>query len=200
MDHLVGVEDEDTGLLNWRRDETKFVWIERAMMVALPIVANIVLAVILFAQIGPVDGPSPNASPLEVAPQAAETGLGLDSLLRDVNTHAEKMYHCDGPWSDATGRSSTWACRTDAALAVLTGTEDGELSAVDVTWFGFDLRSSDLALWARACTIDGVVEANDAASWTLANAGRDRASKTFGRTTLAVDGARGAYSLSIGWQ
>lgn len=173
---------------------------ELAAMIALPIIANIVLAVVIFGQIRPTIKSATGTNPdVQVVDGDIPVGISLPKasvtgLLSNVERLTGHSYSCDGPW--ASGRVLVvWSCRTPSALVVLEGQSPLRVARIDVTWFGFDRTSTDLPAWGAAVQ-SSVASAAEAEQWVTANVGLN-ANLSVGGVTLRVGGARGAETLVI---
>jgi hypothetical protein len=172
-----------------------------AAMIILPIVANLALAAVVFADVSRI--PMSPQAPVPVDPIPLEplpTGAGalpvdsVSELVSSVERASGDRYTCEGPWA-ASGRRLKWACRTPDTLVVIEASGTGRVDLVEATWFGFDARLSSLPVWGAAAQRQeqlGVMTA----SWIGDRAGSADTS-TFGPLTVRLGGARGALTLAI---
>ncbi len=166
------------------------------MFILIPIVANVVLAGILFSTLPDTIGPDANHETPIPSPPSFD-GLprsGLSAILLDVERSTGHDYSCGGPWRTADGLSN-WECRTRVALVVLKGAGAQRIMRLDATWFGFDAATTDLPAWAGAVQ-RAPVDARASETWVATELG-GVSSTEISMVSLAVGGARGALNLQI---
>jgi hypothetical protein len=171
-------------------------------MVALPIAANLVLAAILLLPAAPVGAPVPSGAPIDPVPVGPGPSHGAAlpiastrQLIERVQSATRQTYACQGPWTVA-GGNLKWACRTTQTLAVIEAATSGELLMVDVTWFGFDPRRSDLPTWGAAVHGDALADGDATAVWISDHLGTETEG-AIGPVSLRVGGSRGALTLRL---
>lgn len=172
--------------------------------VSLPIVVNLMLAVILFSTIAPNNQPSPSSA--LAPPPPPEPGLigaegarplptaDFDQLLANVRATSSHDYHCEGPWHTSDGLLN-WSCRTQDALVEIRGNSPREVSAIEITWFGFDETSTDLAIWAQSAQ-QADAERVQSGQWVQANIGSPSQTRV-GAVQYRAGGARGVMTLYV---
>jgi hypothetical protein len=169
-------------------------------MVALPLLANVLLAAYLAAELDgggglPVVGgeaPPPPVVDGDGAPALPESRF--ERLVSAASEASGEPYECVGPWRAQTGEL-VWECRTPDAVAMLHGRDPDEVFLLDVTYFGFDERSTDLPEWAIAA-FTRESQADDAGEWVRAHVGQG-AETSIGKVSIAVNGGEGARTLLV---
>jgi hypothetical protein len=177
--------------------------LETIGQIALPILANVLLAAILFSTISPVDRPRPTSAiappppePIMIGAEGARSlpNSDFETLVASVRLATGHEYRCEGPWQTSDGLLN-WSCRNDQALVGLRGPTSHRVNAIEVTWFGFDTSATDLPAWA-ASTQRSDPDRAQSAHWVQANLGSSSQAKV-GSVNLHAGGARGAITLDI---
>jgi hypothetical protein len=177
--------------------------IESLGQIGLPILANMLLAAILFSTISPSDRPRPSSAiappppePIVIAGDGARPlpNADLETLLASVRLASGHEYRCEGPWQTSDGLLN-WSCRTEQSLVGLRGQTRHAVSAIEVTWFGFDTASTDLPIWAES-TQQSDSDRAQSAQWVQANLGSPSQGRV-GSVDFHAGGARGAITLYI---
>lgn len=171
-----------------------------AALVLLPVGGNVLLAALLFSQVGALPGgdQADSLPPVPVRESRAPSGSLPRSEFTDIIAFVERTtghpYTCDGPWGVGV-RLVTWSCRTRDALVILTGRSRTQIFSIEATWFGFDPRTTDLPTWAAAAQRSDELGA-ESGTWVAGHVGQF-AESTLGGTTARVGGARGAMTLQV---
>jgi hypothetical protein len=173
--------------------------VERAAIVALPIVLNAILAAYLFAHLesGSLPLLGDGVAPVPFAGSTEQVLLPQSSREKIVNAVQEEtgsVYDCEGPWV-ISGGISVWSCRTVNAVAVMYGLGETGVFRLDVTWFGFDETATQLPAWAAAA-FGPWSSGREAAAWVAESVGTAARTRMRG-VNVEVDGSEGARTLLI---
>jgi hypothetical protein len=177
--------------------------LETIGQIGLPILANVLLAGILFSTISPGDRPRPTSAIAPPPPEPIVIGVegahslpnsDFETLVASVRQATGHEYRCEGPWQTSDGLLN-WSCRTDQALVELRGPTSQGVNAIEVTWFGFDPSATDLPAWA-ASTQKSDPDRAQSAQWVHASLGSSSRAKV-GSVDFHAGGARGAITLYI---
>jgi hypothetical protein len=173
--------------------------VEWIALIGGPIAVNLVLAFVLTTALPPgiedPDAPPPTLTQDVVERLPRLPRPELRQILAEVTRLAGHEYRCEGPWITDNGLRN-WACRTPDALAIIRGPTPDIISRIEITWFGFDTRSTDLPSWASAASQHDSATAGMAASWVLAGVGSE-STTSIGDLGLETGGGRGSYTLIL---
>lgn len=174
--------------------------IDRVALVVLPILANAVLAIVVWTHLPPgaTVGPDTVTDPIPIGPvlYAGSTFPveRVDDIIATVRRATDLEYACKGPWV-ISGHVLKWACRTPDSLVVIVASPNAQAFLIEATWFGFDPARTHLAAWAAAVHRDRVIGAA-AAAWVDETLG-SQGERVLGGVQLDVGGARGAMTLVV---